>query len=56
MDSIAVDLRPAVDASVGTMAQFWGPLTSIDALARAADTISYELLTSIRGQRTYTGE
>lgn len=56
MDSVAVDLRPAVEASVGTKAQFWGPLTSIDALAKAADTISYELLTSIRGQRTYTGE
>ena len=55
MDSIAVDLRPAVEASVGSMAQFWGPLTPIDALAKAADTISYELLTSIRGQRNYTG-
>lgn len=56
MDSIAVDLRSTVGVTVGTMAQFWGPLSSIDALAKAADTISYELLTSIRGKRHYTNE
>ncbi len=53
MDSIAIDLRPATDARIGNMATFWGPDTSIDALAKAAGTINYELLTSIRGRRTY---
>lgn len=56
MDSIAVDLRRAVEARPGALVQLWGPSASIDALAKAADTISYELLTSIRGQRNYTCE
>lgn len=56
MDSIAVDLRPVPGAEVGVNVQFWGASSSIDSLAKAADTISYELLTAIRGQRYYTGE
>lgn len=54
MDSIAVDLRLAASARPGDMATFWGADTSIDALAKAAGTINYELLTSIRGCRNYT--
>ena len=53
MDSLAVDLRPAPAAKPGDHAEFWGLNASIDELARAADTINYELLTSIRGQRHY---
>lgn len=53
MDSIAVDLRPCVDAKPGDPVEFWGNIASIDDLARAAGTISYELLTSIRGRREY---
>ena len=55
MDSIAVDVRGVDDVRLGTMAQFWGERADIDKLAKAADTINYELLTSIRGIRHYTG-
>lgn len=54
MDSIAIDLRHAANAKIGTVAQFWGQLADIDKLAKAAGTINYELLTSIRGRRYYT--
>ena len=53
MDSIAVDLRSVPDAQVGDGVQVWGTEASVEDLARAAGTISYELLTSIRGQRVY---
>jgi len=52
MDSIAVDLRD-VSAVVGDMAELWGPRQSVDAMAAAAGTISYELLTNIRGSRVW---
>lgn len=55
MDSIAVDLE-AVKSSVGvgTEVVLWGPEHPVELLAAAANTISYELLTSIRGPRVYT--
>ncbi len=53
MDSLAIDLRNAPGASTGDLVEFWGPDASIDELARAAGTINYELLTSIRGKRSY---
>jgi alanine racemase len=53
MDSIAVDVRRSPNASIGMFVEFWGQSGSIDALARAAGTINYELLTSIRGWRDY---
>ena len=53
MDSIAIDLRAVPDAQVGELATVWGDGQPVDALARAAGTISYELLTSIRGSRCY---
>lgn len=54
MDSIAIDLRQLNDsARVGEMVDIWGPDNPVDALATAAGTINYELLTSIRGSRTY---
>jgi len=54
MDSIAVDARQCKDICAGMHAQIWGPDASIDELAKAAGTINYELLTSIRGSRHYT--
>lgn len=54
MDSIAVDLRSAPAVALGARAEFWGETAPIDTLAKAAGTISYELLTSIRGKRTYS--
>lgn len=53
MDSFAVDLRQVPEARVGDRAELWGANNSIDALAKSAGTISYELLTSIRGKKTY---
>ena len=55
MDSIAVDLRPIPTAVPGDQAEIWGHNAPIDALASAANTINYELLTSIRGIRHYHG-
>ncbi|MFK7858905.1 MAG: alanine racemase [Granulosicoccus sp.] len=53
MDSMAVDLRGIPTAQLGDPVELWGKGASIDALASAAGTINYELLTSIRGQREY---
>lgn len=53
MDSVAVDLRETPGASVGDTVEFWGESAPIDLLAKAAGTINYELLTSIRGSRHY---
>ncbi|MGQ7845038.1 alanine racemase [Granulosicoccus sp. 3-233] len=53
MDSFAVDLRQVPEARVGDAVELWGKNNPIDELARAAGTISYELLTSIRGKRIY---
>lgn len=55
MDSVSIDLRNVRETKLGTLAQFWGGSADIDQLAKAADTINYELLTSIRGCRKYTG-
>ncbi|NND90997.1 MAG: alanine racemase [Granulosicoccus sp.] len=54
MDSIAIDLRAVPDAQPGERVELWGEQLPVDDLARAAGTISYELLTSIRGRRIYT--
>lgn len=53
MDSIAVDVRRLPRVRVGMLAEFWGLTASLDALASAAGTISYDLLTAIRGHRDY---
>ncbi len=53
MDSIAIDLRAAPQVRPGESVELWGEVAPIDALAKAAGTINYELLTSIRGRRTY---
>jgi alanine racemase len=56
MDSVAIDLRGIGEIKLGVLAQFWGEAADIDQLAKAAGTINYELLTSIRGCRQYTGK
>ena len=57
MDSMAIDLRKVhhLERAVrmGDPVEFWGKQVSADHLAAAAGTISYELLTSIRGRVTY---
>lgn len=53
MDSFAVDLRQVPEARVGQAVELWGENNPVDELAQAAGTISYELLTSIRGKRGY---
>ena len=53
MDSIAIDLRGVVNAQLGDHAQLWGPDHAVEHLADAANTISYELFTSIKGERLY---
>ena len=55
MDSIAIDLRGAPGARVGDRVTLWGPGQPVERLARAAGTISYELLTGIRGRRAWHG-
>ncbi len=55
MDSIAVDLRGAPDAAAGDEVVLWGPGQPVERLASAAGTISYELLTGIRGVREWHG-
>lgn len=55
MDSIAVDLRGAGDVAPGASVTIWGDGLPAERLARAAGTISYELLTGIRGRREYRG-
>lgn len=56
MDVIAVDITDA-DASLGDAVELFGPNRMLDDAARAADTISYELLTSVlpRVPRVYVG-
>ena len=53
MDSIAVDLTGIDKAQLGAEAVLWGGEHPVELLAEAAGTISYELLTSIKGQREY---
>lgn len=53
MDSIAIDLRNIERPEPGVEVVLWGPEHSVDILAKAAGTISYELLTSIAGSKRY---
>jgi len=47
MDMITVDLTYHPDAQVGDLVELWGANVSVDEVAKAAGTISYELLTGI---------
>ncbi len=53
MDSIAIDLSLVSEVQMGDEVVLWGPEHPVDILANAANTISYELMTSIRGPRDY---
>jgi len=55
MDTIAIDCRNlTVEPSLGDLVTLWGADQPVDRLATAAGTISYELLTGVRGRRIYT--
>lgn len=54
MDTIAIDLSLAQNPQLGDEAVLWGGEHPIEILAKAAATISYELMTSIRGPREYS--
>jgi len=54
MDSFAIDLRALAHPRRMMKAELWGNNAAINSFAAAADTISYELLTGIRGERRYT--
>lgn len=53
MDSIAIDLRGAGAVDVGTRAVLWGAGQPLERLAAAAGTITYEILTAVRGSLRY---
>jgi len=53
MDSIAINVGHTQKAQLGDEAVLWGAEHPIEILAKAAHTISYELMTSIQGQRIY---
>jgi alanine racemase len=53
MDMICIDLRDAPDADVGADVTLWGDGLPVDDIARAAGTISYELLSGISRRVQY---
>jgi alanine racemase len=48
MDLITLDISRAAGAKVGDMVELIGPHIDVDAVAKAAGTIGYEILTSLR--------
>ena len=55
MDSIAIDCRKLPNLpALGELVTLWGAGQPVERLAKAAGTISYELLTNVRGRRIYT--
>ena len=47
MDMISVDLRHCPGANIGSKVILWGTGLSVDEIAEAAGTISYQLLCSV---------
>jgi alanine racemase len=47
MDMLSVDLTPMPQAAVGTSVELWGAACPIDEVARAAGTVSYELMCAL---------
>ena len=47
MDMITIDVTDIPDVAIGDQAELWGPNVSVNAVAEAAGTIAYELLTGI---------
>ena len=55
MDTIAIDCQNLIKPpALGDLVTLWGPDQPVERLAIAAGTISYELLTRVRGRRIYT--
>ena len=53
MDMMTVDLRPVADARFGDAVTLWGADLPIEEVARASDTIPYELLCRVRMRAHY---
>jgi alanine racemase len=47
MDMLTVDLTPLPNAAIGDPVQLWGDIVSATEVARACDTIAYELFTRV---------
>jgi alanine racemase len=47
MDMLAIDLRKAPNAKIGTAVQLWGDKVPVDDVAQMSDTIGYELLCAV---------
>ena len=47
MDMLAIDLRKAPNANIGTSVQLWGDRVPVDDVAKMSDTIGYELLCAV---------
>jgi alanine racemase len=47
MDMVTVDLTPVPDAGIGAHVELWGPTIPIDDVARASDTVGYELMCAV---------
>lgn len=47
MDMLAIDLRQAPNAKIGTVVELWGEKVPVDEVAQMSDTIGYELLCAV---------
>jgi len=47
MDMLAIDLRNAPHAKIGSVVQLWGDKVPVDVVAQMSDTIGYELLCAV---------
>jgi alanine racemase len=47
MDMLAIDLRHAPHAKIGTVVELWGAQVPVDVVAQMSDTIGYELLCAV---------
>jgi alanine racemase len=48
MDMITVDLTPLPSAGIGSKVELWGKQIDVNQVAKAAGTISYELLCNVK--------
>ena len=57
MDMITIDLTSHPSAGIGSQVELWGKQIDINMIARAAGTISYELLCNVkRVPKVYVGD
>jgi len=47
MDMLACDLTDIPDANIGSSVELWGNKIPVDEVAKASDTIGYELLCAV---------